>query len=118
MLEETFTRTWLPKGSPSSTDPEDRVDVTRVAADRELLQRAAARVLEVANQQVAHRTRVDVGSLTVPAVDAAFDAIEETLQKYNLLLEGSTLVAAEPTPQFDTHEVFTFAWLEVDSRRE
>jgi hypothetical protein len=73
--------------------------------------KAVERVMEVANQQVAHRTRVDVRSLTVPEVDAAFDAIEEALQKYNLLLEGSSLVGAEPSPQFDTLEVFTFPWL-------
>jgi hypothetical protein len=112
MLEETFTRVWLPVDSPASTNPADRVDGARVAADRESLQRAAARVIDVANQHVAHRTRVDVRSLTVPEVDAAFDAIEETLKKYHLLLNGASLMDAEPTPQYDTHEVFTFPWLE------
>jgi hypothetical protein len=113
MLEESFTRLWLPEGSPPSTNPDDRVDAKRVAADREALQKAAERILDVANQRVAHRTRVDVKSLTVPEVDAAFDAIEEMLKKYHLLLNGASLTDAEPTPQYDTHEVFTFPWLET-----
>jgi NAD(P)-dependent dehydrogenase (short-subunit alcohol dehydrogenase family) len=61
---------------------------------------------------------VDVESLTVPEVDAAFDAIEETLQKYHLLLNGAGLVGAEPAPQFDTHEVFTFAWLVTEKSED
>ncbi len=118
MLEEAFTKAWLPVDSPSSTNPKDRVDATRVAADREALQKAAARVLDVANQRVAHRTRVDVGSLTGPEVDGAFDAIEKMLRKYSLLLEASSPESAEPSPQFDTHEVFTFPWLNVEPDTE
>jgi hypothetical protein len=50
--------------------------------------------------------------------DAAFDAIEETLQKDHRLLNGASLTQAEPTPQFDTHEVFTFPWLEPEKRED
>ena len=73
------------------------------------------RVCEVANKQVAHRTRVDVETLRIPEVDAALDAIEEALKKYCVLLDGVSLLQAEPTPQFDTQEVFTFPWIQPDS---
>ena len=117
-LDESFTRMWLPVDSPSSTKSEDRVDVTRVAGDREVLRKAALRVSDLANQRVPHHRRLDVGSLTVPEVDGAFDAIERTLRKYNFLLEASSRDSAEPRPKFDAHEVFTFPWLPADSNAE
>ena len=72
-------------------------------------------VSEVANKQVAHRTRVDVEALRIPEVDSALDVIEDTLKKYYVLLHGVALLQAEPTPQFNTHEVFTFPWIPPDS---
>lgn len=112
--ERYFTKTWMAEGA--AADPvnpaEDRLDPARVTADREALQAAAEPVRDVANKQVAHRTRVDVKRLTFPEVDAAFDAIEQTLTKYYVLLHGIALLQAEPVPQFDTHEVFTFPWIE------
>lgn len=41
----------------------------------------------------------------------AGDAIEGFLEKYYVLLLGS-LMRAEPAPQFNTHEAFTFPWIE------
>jgi len=79
---------------------------------QEALQAAAERVREVANKDVAHRARVDIKDLTIPEVDAAVDAIETTLTKYYTLLHGASLMQAEPVPQFDTHAVFTFPWIE------
>lgn len=108
-----FTNTWMPIGSPASDNPVDQIDPSRVREDRGALQVAAERVREVANKDVAHRARVDVKDLTIPEVDAAFDAIEATLTKYYTLLHGASLMQAEPVPQFDTRAVFTFPWIEV-----
>ena len=110
--QQYFTRTWMPNDSSDSANPADKADPSRVLEDCEFLQNAAERVREVANRDVAHRVRVDANTLTIPEVDAAFDAIEVTLTKYYALLHGSTLMQAEPAPQFDTHSVFTFPWIE------
>ena len=65
-----------------------------------------------ANRTVAHKTKVAPGEVTYGELNAAFDAIEEFLKKYYVLLLGGSLVQAEPTPQFNTREVFTFPWIE------
>jgi hypothetical protein len=117
--EEYFTSEWT--AGNSRLDPHnpasDFVDRNRVASDREALQEAVSGVQEVANKQVAHRTRVEVEALRIPEVDQAFDAIEATLKKYNTLFLGSSLVQAEPVPQFNTKEVFTFPWIDPETKR-
>ena len=50
----------------------------------------------------------------MPDVEAAFDALEATLTKYYALLIGNWLDRAEPAPIFNTHEVFTFPWIETE----
>ena len=67
---------------------------------------------QFANRSVAHKTRVVPGDVTYGELDAAFEAIEKFLKKYYVLLLGGSLVQAEPTPQFNTHEAFTFPWIE------
>ena len=96
----------------------DYVDPARVAAHREALQKAVERVQEFGNKQVAHRTRVEVEDLRIAEVDDAFDAIDETLQKYCVLLRGEALLKAEPAPQFNTSEVFTFPWIDPTGSRK
>ena len=115
-----FTREWVGAGTrPDPNDPGlDYVDPARVAAHREALQQSVERVQEVGNKEVAHRTRVEVEDLRIAEVDEAFDAIEETLQKYYVLLRGVGLLKAEPAPQFNTSEVFTFPWIAPTDSRE
>jgi hypothetical protein len=112
--ERYFTDEWT--GPDTRRDPSDSgsdfIDPGKIAADRKVLQDAVERVREVANKQVAHRARIDVAALRIPEIDQAFDAIEQTLQRYHTLLHGSWIAQAEPAPQFDTHEVFSFAWIE------
>ena len=116
--EKYFTEEWT--SADTRTDPDDpgsdHVHTARVAADRTALRDAVDRVVEVANRQVAHRTRVDVQVLSIPEVDEAFDAIERVLKRYYVLLRGATILRAEPTPQFDTHAVFTFPWIDPETR--
>jgi len=83
-----------------------------VRADLGALEDQLERVTQYANRTIAHKTRVAPGDVTYAELDAAFDAIEATLKKYYALIVGSSLVQAEPTPQFNTHEVFTFPWIE------
>lgn len=101
-----FSETWANPAVP------DVIDADRVKADRDALQAATDRVQAVGNRSVAHRQRVEVKELKVAEADAAFDALEATLTKYWTLLHGSSLDGLEPAPQFDTHEVYTFPWLE------
>jgi hypothetical protein len=88
--ETYFTDTWTrPSTRPNPTDPgEDYVHGYQVKDDRQTVTR-----------------RGD-------------DAIEGTLKKYYTLLHGVTLMQAEPAPQFNTHEVFTFPWLETGHCRK
>lgn len=111
LLDREFTETWV-RNSDSQNPDQDQIDPMIVAADLKQLEKAVEAVTEVANRAIAHRTRVNVGDVTFGEVDKAFDAIEQTLQKYYALIVGNSLAQAEPTPQFNTHEVFTFAWIE------
>ncbi len=111
MLDREFTANWVRE--PHADPAEDHIDPEIVRADRGQLEAALDGVLQFANRVVAHRQRVPPpGQLTLAEVDQAFDAVEAALVKYYALLCGASLVQAEPTPQFDTHEVFTFPWLE------
>jgi HEPN superfamily AbiU2-like protein len=111
-----FTDTWVRTPSQAGED-HDHVDRSIVQADLGYLQDAVQRVAEYANRKIAHRTRVAVNDLSFADIDRAFDAIETLLKKYHLLLTGTALYEAEPVPQFNTHEVFTFAWIEPRPRR-
>ena len=71
-----------------------------------------SKVTEFANRTIAHRTRVAPGEVTYAALDQAFDAIEAVAKRDYALILGGGLYTVEPVPQFDTHEVFTFPWIE------
>jgi hypothetical protein len=112
IVSEHFTKTWVRKQQGAAGAPQDAVDAAIVASDRDGLEAALERVTEFANRTVAHRTRIAPGQITYKELDAAFDAVEATLKKYYELLKGGALVSAEPAPQFNTHDVFTFPWIE------
>jgi hypothetical protein len=61
---------------------------------------------------------VTPAALTFTQLDAVFEAVETTLTKYYGLLHGASLVGLEPTPQFDTLEVFTFSWIPATASGE
>jgi hypothetical protein len=48
-------------------------------------------------------------------VRTLLETIEKTLQKYYALLTDSHLLTAEPMPQFNTHEVFAFPWIDTEA---
>jgi hypothetical protein len=110
MVDEGFTKTWVT--NPDAAHPEnDHVDPAIVQADLKALEDQLEKVTEFANRTVAHKTKVEPGEVTYGELNAAFDAIEKFLKKYYVLLLGGSLMNAEPTPQFNTHEVFTFPWI-------
>jgi hypothetical protein len=111
LLDRSFTKIWVAK-SDADHPEHDRVDPAIVKADLAALEDQLEKVTEFANRTIAHKTRVAPGSVTYAELDDAFAAIEKTLQKYYALLLGGSLMQAEPTPQFNTHEVFTFPWIE------
>ena len=114
-VEDAFTEIWVREGH---ADPDnDHVSAIVVAEDLRGLDAATQRVADVANRNLAHATRVSVEDLQAPEVDAAFDAIESILKKYYPLLTDKGLSAAEAAPQFNTHEVFTFPWIDEGQRR-
>lgn len=117
LVDREFTRVWVPESDPANPD-QDQVDPQIVQSDLDALRDATERVSQVASRAIAHRQRVNPGDVTFAEIDAAFTAIEQTLQKYYALICGPGLVGAEPTPQFDTHEVFTFAWIEPREEEE
>ena len=111
LVDDGFTKTWVT--TPDAAHPEnDHVDPEIVKADLKALEDQLDKVTEFANRTVAHKTRVAPGDVTYGELDAAFDAIEGFLKKYYVLLLGGSLMQAEPTPQFNTHEAFTFPWIE------
>jgi hypothetical protein len=116
VFDQQFTDMWVRQPNPA--DPErEHVDPDVVQADLDALHDATERVSNVASRAIAHRQRAKPGDVTYGEIDAAFTATEETLKKYYALIVGPCLVGAEPTPQFDTHEVFTFPWIEPRESR-
>jgi hypothetical protein len=111
LLDQTFTKDWVQNHDPKHAD-QDQIDPAIVAADMKKLEQDVEAVTAVANRVLAHRTRVPPRDVTYREFDQALDALERTLQKYYALICGPSLMQAEPTPQFDTHEVFTFPWIE------
>ena len=104
LVDRGFTETWV--ASRDAAHPEnDHIDPAIVQADLTALEDQLEKVTEFANRTVGHKTRVTPGDVTYGELNAAFDAIESFLKKYYVLLLGGTLVQAEPTPQFNTHEV-------------
>ena len=109
-VDDHFSETWVREFHDHPGD--DHIASEVIANDLTALEDATERVARVASRNVAHRNRVSVADLQIPEVDAAFEAIEATLKKYYTLLNGNALLQAEPAPQFNTHEVFTFPWIE------
>jgi hypothetical protein len=110
VLDREFTDRWVRERNCDPAD--DHVDPAIVSADLDQLEGALESVVQFANRAVAHRQRVPPpGTLTIEEVDRAFDAVEAVFVRYYALICGASLVQAEPAPQFDTHEVFTFPWI-------
>ncbi len=116
-LDKGFTKAFVRNPDPNDPDA-DQIDPAIVEADLRELDKAAQAVTAVANRAIAHRTRVKIGDPTYGELDQAFDAIEATLKKYYALIVGNSLTTAEATPQFDTHKVFTFPWIESREGQE
>lgn len=111
LVDDGFTKVWV-TNSDTGHPETDHVDPEIVKADLKALEDQLEKVTQFANRTVAHKTRVAPGDVTYGELDGAFDAIEKFLKKYYVLLLGGSLVQAEPTPQFNTHEAFTFPWIE------
>jgi hypothetical protein len=112
-LDREFNETWVPHVDRESRDPSDCIDPAIVQQDLDTLESALKKVELFAHTVIAHRVRFPpLGAPTFEDIDLAFDAIEEALKKNALLISGVALLQAEPAPQFNTHEVFTFPWIE------
>jgi len=109
-VDREFTDTWVRQLS-AENPADDHLDPEIVQTDLRQLEDALERVTQLAHRTVAHRQRVAPGEVTYRELDAAFEAVEHALQKYHVLLLGGSLLQAEPMPQFNTHEVFTFPWI-------
>ncbi len=111
IVDKEFTAAWVRR--PHPTDPSlDHVEPEIVVADLRELEKALQKVTEFANRTVAHKTRNIPEDMTFAEIDKAINAIEAPLQRYHALVLGVSLMSAEPTPQFNTHEVFSFPWIE------
>ena len=111
-VDGLFSETWVRE---THDDPGDgHIAPEVIADDLRVLRTATKRVYQIARRNVAHRNRLAVKELKMPDVEAAFDALEATLTKYYALLIGNWLDRAEPAPIFNTHEVFTFPWIETE----
>jgi hypothetical protein len=110
LIDREFTENWVRQ--PQADRGDDHIDAEILRADLRQLEHTLEGVLQVANRVIAHRARVPAPGVTFGDVDRGFDAIEAVLIKYYALICGSSLMQAEPTPQFNTHEVFTFPWIE------
>jgi hypothetical protein len=108
MIDANFTALWALPNATGSAD--DQIDPQKVRAHRLALEEATAELEKVANRTIAHRTREQPTQTRVEGADRIFELFELLLKKYLGLIIGSDLVKVEPTPQYDTMEVFTFPW--------
>lgn len=85
------------------------IDPTIVKHDMRQLAKRARFVKLFADRIVAHRTEQQI-KLTVKHVDRSLDSLEQTLQKYYLLLTGRTLLEAEPAIVHTWRLAFRVPW--------
>lgn len=86
--------------------------------DLQDLEEATERVRVFAERTYAHRApkqeATDEPPVTFKELDEALDAVTAVFTKYNTIITLRALANAEPVAQYDTHECFTFAWVEED----
>ncbi len=116
-LDRGYLRDWIEGGE--TADRHAPIDPAKVHQDQKALTEGLARIFLYASTTIAHKVRSSpVDNLSADEVGAAFTLIEETFKQYYLLLKGIALVSAEPAPMFNTHEVFTFPWIEQGGNSE
>jgi hypothetical protein len=90
----------------------DHLDPEAVRADRLTLEEATESVRVYVERTYAHRARGEPGTVTFTQFDAAIDAVAEVFKKYYTIITLKALIDTEPVPQYDTHECFTFPWID------
>ncbi len=87
-----------------------------ISSDRRALLRAAKPLTDFADQRITHADREpSQPPPTLNQLDAFIDHFGGLVQKYSLILNGSTLVDLIPTSQEDWKAPFRLAWLAPDS---
>ena len=98
-------------GPLGETDGVVHILASAVRQDRESLEVRTRPVEEYAERLVAHRTPVGELTLSIEAVDEALGAIFECMNKYHVLLTGTSIAFATPVPQFDFLAAFRQPWI-------
>jgi hypothetical protein len=108
LLDRDFAA-WKPIASPHGREF-DHINPMLVSADIKSLLDAVDEVATYTSRTVAHRTWEKPKPIEREAVDGALKTVDEIFRKYYALVCGSSLTSLTPTPQYNTDELFTFAW--------
>ena len=93
------------------------VAAEEVSADRQALQTTCAPALTFAQRQLAHRVPWDDAFVSMSALDAALDAIDNVVRKYHQVIIGRELPPSESEPDPDWLRSFEVAWNRATRRR-
>jgi hypothetical protein len=88
--------------------------VAEIRSDRKELERRADKVDRHSHTVIAHRTEPADRDLTFAELDEGLRAVRVVLIKYLGVLEGTDLMLATPTPQFDWLGPFRVPWATDD----
>jgi len=96
---------------PKGAAAQDCISADSVRRTRETLLRENEKVVRFANWFIAHRTRQKPINLTLADMYKAVNRIFDTYATYYNVITGGVWTNRYPTPQFDWHVPFMFAWI-------
>ncbi len=93
-------------------DGADTIAADRYGADLDRFQERARPIKDYVDRLVAHNDQRQLTRLpTYEELNAAIDLLEEMLNKYMVLLKGTSVPSADPVHQQDWKAAFRVAWL-------
>lgn len=111
--EPTFERALVDVPWATWSDASGYLSRDRLDADMQRLEAESKAIYIFASATVAHTSKKAVGrefGITFNDLDAAIDHLEKLAMDYQALLTGRGSGTLIPTPQFDWHRQFRFAW--------
>ncbi|HEV3156746.1 MAG TPA: hypothetical protein VGZ00_05310 [Candidatus Baltobacteraceae bacterium] len=118
MREFLVSAMWKNAGDTESNT--DRLYTHHIKSDLKALAESSARIKKYADKIIAHDTVEVLNEDERPKfsdISACVDVIEGITMRYVSTLTGYGYSSLSPVPQYDTHDIFRFAWKPLPDER-